>query len=110
MCTLEQVVPWGRSFDEYRRIFALTDDDLRLRILGCGDGGEPQRRGDTSRRSGRLVRSDLPERCRSDPGADRVDLRSNPRADPPERRRIRLDGDPIGGNEMMRICRAGPGR
>jgi hypothetical protein len=38
MFTLEQVVPWGRSFDEYRRMFALTDADLRLRILGCGDG------------------------------------------------------------------------
>jgi hypothetical protein len=38
MFTLEHVVPWGRSFDEYRRMFALTDDDLRLRILGCGDG------------------------------------------------------------------------
>jgi hypothetical protein len=31
-------VPWGRSFDEYRRMFALTDDALRLRMLGCGDG------------------------------------------------------------------------
>jgi hypothetical protein len=31
-------VPWGRSFDEYRRMFALTDDDLHRRILGCGDG------------------------------------------------------------------------
>jgi hypothetical protein len=38
MFTLDQVVPWGRSFDEYRRMFALTDDDLRGRILGCGDG------------------------------------------------------------------------
>jgi hypothetical protein len=38
MFTLEQVVPWGRSFDEYRRMFALTDADLRLRILGCADG------------------------------------------------------------------------
>ena len=36
--TLDQVVPWGRSFDEYRRMFALTDADLRLRIAGCGDG------------------------------------------------------------------------
>jgi len=36
--TLEQVVPWGRSFDEYRRLFALADDDLKLNILGCGDG------------------------------------------------------------------------
>jgi hypothetical protein len=36
--TLDQVVPWGRSFEEYRRMFAFSDDDLRLRILGCGDG------------------------------------------------------------------------
>jgi hypothetical protein len=38
MFTLDQVVPWGRSFDEYRRMFALTEADLRQRILGCGDG------------------------------------------------------------------------
>jgi hypothetical protein len=38
MFTLDQVVPWGRSFDEYRRMFDLTDDELRLRIVGCGDG------------------------------------------------------------------------
>lgn len=38
MFTLDQVVPWGRSFDEYRRMFALSDDDLRLKIVGCGDG------------------------------------------------------------------------
>lgn len=38
MFTLDSVVPWGRSFDEYRRMFALTEDDLGRRILGCGDG------------------------------------------------------------------------
>jgi hypothetical protein len=38
MFTLDQVVPWGRSFDEYRRMFALTDDNLGLKIVGCGDG------------------------------------------------------------------------
>lgn len=36
--SLEAVVPWGRSFDEYRRMFALTADDLVSRILGCADG------------------------------------------------------------------------
>ena len=36
--TLEQVIPWGRSFAEYRQMFALTDGDLRRRILGCADG------------------------------------------------------------------------
>ncbi len=34
----EEVVPWGRSYDEYRRMFALTDTEMRLKILGCGDG------------------------------------------------------------------------
>ena len=36
--TLEQIVPWGRSLDEYVRMFSLTDEDLNLKILGCGDG------------------------------------------------------------------------
>jgi hypothetical protein len=35
---LNEVIPWGRSFDEYRRMFALSDDDLTGRVLGCGDG------------------------------------------------------------------------
>lgn len=36
--TLNHVVPWGRSFDEYERMFALTAEDLERPILGCGDG------------------------------------------------------------------------
>jgi hypothetical protein len=35
---LNQVVPWGRSFDEYRRMFSLTNSDLQKKILGCADG------------------------------------------------------------------------
>jgi hypothetical protein len=38
MFTLANVVPWGRSFDEYCRMFNLSAEDLGLRILGCGDG------------------------------------------------------------------------
>lgn len=38
MFALDRVVPWGRSFDEYRRMFSLTDRDAQLTILGCGDG------------------------------------------------------------------------
>jgi hypothetical protein len=38
MFTLDRVVPWGRSFEEYRHMFALTDADLNRRIVGCGDG------------------------------------------------------------------------
>jgi hypothetical protein len=36
--TIDNVYPWGRSFSEYRNMFALTDDDLNSRILGCADG------------------------------------------------------------------------
>jgi hypothetical protein len=36
--TYESVVPWGRSFDEYVRMFSLSESDLRGKILGCADG------------------------------------------------------------------------
>ena len=34
----QEAVPWGRSFDEYRRMFDLTYEDLSRAILGCADG------------------------------------------------------------------------
>jgi hypothetical protein len=34
----ENVIPWGRSFEEYCAMFRLTHQDLSLRILGCADG------------------------------------------------------------------------
>jgi SAM-dependent methyltransferase len=36
--TLDKVVAWGRSFEEYVAMFALSEGDLRKRFLGCGDG------------------------------------------------------------------------
>jgi hypothetical protein len=36
--TINEAYPWGRSFDEYRRMFGLTDADLDGRIVGCADG------------------------------------------------------------------------
>jgi hypothetical protein len=35
---LDEIVPWGRSLSEYRRMFDLSDDDMGARIIGCGDG------------------------------------------------------------------------
>ncbi len=35
---LKNIVPWGRSFDEYKKMFSLSDFDLQKTILGCGDG------------------------------------------------------------------------
>ena len=35
---LKEIVPWGRSFQEYVGMFALSEEDLTKPILGCGDG------------------------------------------------------------------------
>ena len=35
---LENVVPWGRYFDEYVKMFDLTSDDRKLNIVDCGGG------------------------------------------------------------------------
>lgn len=35
---LAKVIPWGRSFKEYRAMFSLSDVDIEKTILGCGDG------------------------------------------------------------------------
>lgn len=35
---LSEVVPWGRSLIEYKKMFSLSDSDLGKKILGCGDG------------------------------------------------------------------------
>jgi hypothetical protein len=57
MFTLDQVVPWGRSFDEYRRMFALTEAELRLRIVGCGDG-PASFNAEATRRGARVISCD----------------------------------------------------
>jgi SAM-dependent methyltransferase len=35
---LDRIIPFGRSFDEYRLMFALDKSDRQRRILGVGDG------------------------------------------------------------------------
>jgi hypothetical protein len=55
--TLKDVVPWGRSFDEYVAMFALSEADLQRRILGCGDG-PASFNASLNRRSGHVVSVD----------------------------------------------------
>ncbi len=55
--SLDQVVPWGRSFDEYVRMFALTEQDLARCILGCADGPAAFHAELTSR-GGKIVSAD----------------------------------------------------
>ncbi|MGB3310308.1 MAG: hypothetical protein WBG32_09275 [Nodosilinea sp.] len=35
---LDDVVPWGRTLEEYRAMFDLSESDLNTKMLGCGDG------------------------------------------------------------------------
>ncbi len=55
--TLDKVVPWGRTFDEYIAMFDLSDDDLKQRILGCGDGPAAFN-AELTRRGGRVISID----------------------------------------------------
>jgi SAM-dependent methyltransferase len=54
---LSQVIPWGRSFEEYVALFKLQESDLQKRILGCGDGPAAFNR-ELTRRGGRIVSVD----------------------------------------------------
>jgi hypothetical protein len=54
---LNNIYPWGRSFDEYRRMFRLTDQDLQRRVLGCADGPAAFN-AEMTRRGGRVVSCD----------------------------------------------------
>ena len=55
--TLDKVVPWGRSYNEYIRMFALTEVDLERRILGCGDG-PASFNAELSKRGGHIISVD----------------------------------------------------
>ena len=70
---LEEVVPWGRSFEEYRRMFALSDKDLTQRILGCADGPASFNAGLTTR-GGAVVSVDPLYRFSGEEIRSRIDL------------------------------------
>ena len=65
MFTLDRVVPWGRSFDEYRRMFALGETELRSRIVGCADG-PASFNAEATRRGVNVISCDPLYRCDTD--------------------------------------------
>jgi hypothetical protein len=69
---LTDVVPWGRSFDEYVSMFRLTDADLTRSILGCGDG-PASFNAELTRRGGRVVSADPLYRFSADQIRSRID-------------------------------------
>lgn len=72
MFTLSDVVPWGRSYEEYVRMFALTETDLAGTILGCGDG-PASFNAEASRRGTRVVSCDPIYRFSRDELRRRID-------------------------------------
>ena len=72
MFTLDQIVPWGRSFDEYRLMFVLRDLDLRARILDCG-GGPAGFTAEAARRGTQVVACDPLYRFGGDEIRSRID-------------------------------------
>ena len=69
--TVSQVVPWGRSFDEYVAMFDLTDAELAGRIVGCGDG-PASFNAVLTRRGGRIVSVDPLYRFSQDQIRERI--------------------------------------
>lgn len=54
---LDSIVPWGRSFDEYVRMFSLTEADFAGHVLDCA-AGPSSFHADLQARGGRVVSVD----------------------------------------------------
>ncbi|SCZ67557.1 SAM-dependent methyltransferase [Thiohalomonas denitrificans] len=69
---LKEIVPWGRSFQEYVGMFALSEEDLTKPILGCGDG-PASFNAELTRRGGAAVSVDPLYAFRADEISQRID-------------------------------------
>jgi hypothetical protein len=68
----EEAVPWGRSFNEYRRMFHLTNEDLHRSILGCADG-PANFNVEMSRKGHRVISCDPLYQCTAEQIKQRID-------------------------------------
>ena len=66
----QEAVPWGRSFDEYRRMFGLTNEDLSRAILADGPASF---NAEMSRRGHRVVSCDPLYQCSAGQIKERID-------------------------------------
>ena len=55
--SIDQVIPWGRTLDEYEAMFSLSPRDMAGRILGCADG-PASFNAEMTERGGRVVSVD----------------------------------------------------
>jgi hypothetical protein len=70
--TINHAYPWGRSFEEYRRMFSLSEADWGGRILGCADGPASFNLA-MRRRGGRVISCDPLYQFSGEEIASRVD-------------------------------------
>jgi hypothetical protein len=70
--TLKNVVPWGRNFEEYEAMFSLSETELRLKLLGCGDGPSSFN-AEATRKRGSVVSIDPVYRFAKEEIARRID-------------------------------------
>lgn len=60
--SLNTIVPWGRSYEEYIRMFDLSPEELQARIVSCGDG-PANFNSEMTKRNGRAVSIDPLYQC-----------------------------------------------
>jgi len=70
--TLADIIPWGRSYEEYRLMFGLEAEDLAGRIVGCADGPAGFN-AEATRRGMRVVSCDPLYACGGPAIAARID-------------------------------------
>ena len=99
----ENVVPWGRSYEEYLRMFDLRPDDLKGRILGCADG-PASFNSELTRRGGRVVSVDPLYEFSADEIAQRIEETRDEVISQTRREQHRFVWDTIGSvEELARI-------
>lgn len=95
-----EVVPWGRSYDEYLRMFDLDAVELGLRILGCGDGPASFNCG-MHARGQRMVSADPLYQLTRDQIAQRIEETYAQVMEQTEREKHRFVWDSIGSVEAL---------
>ena len=99
----ENVVPWGRSHEEYLRMFDLSPDDMKGRILGCADG-PASFNSELTRRGGRVVSVDPLYEFSADGIAQRIEETRDEVISQTRREQHRFVWDTIGSvEELARI-------
>lgn len=70
--TLSEIVPWGRSYEEYISMFSLSPNELNKTILGCSDG-PANFNSILNKQNGSIVSADPLYSCTTDQIKKRID-------------------------------------